>query len=355
MRFSIRPDKVPYSVPVPNNMGLVRYVLAFAVIVSHFNILTGSDLRFPIDCDVAVGGFFALSGFLVYGGYLRKANLRHYVVARMVRLLPAYFSAVVLFAVLLAAVSSRSPGDYFLSGHFVKYLVSNLFFLNFIEPALPGVFSSFDIPAVNGSLWTMKVEWLLCLSVPLVAWLVRKARGRATPVFVAVVLVSVAYRVFFHELYCATGRPVYSVLSRQFLGLMAFFYCGVLLYYWYGTFRRFKWPLMAAALLAFAFKGTAYNYDILVCPAAFAVLVVGFSMTGTGWGRWEAGRDNLSYNMYLLHFPVVQLAAFFRLPQLVGPALSLCLVLLVVLGLSAAVSAWVERPVMKYYRQRCRP
>lgn len=31
-----KPNIVPYSIPVPNNMGVVRYVLAFSVIVAHF-------------------------------------------------------------------------------------------------------------------------------------------------------------------------------------------------------------------------------------------------------------------------------------------------------------------------------
>lgn len=83
--------KVPYSIPVPNNMGMVRYLLAFAVVVAHFNGLVGADIRFPFTSYTAVGGFFALSGFLIYGSYLRRRNLRAYIVSRMVRLLPAYF------------------------------------------------------------------------------------------------------------------------------------------------------------------------------------------------------------------------------------------------------------------------
>lgn len=43
-----KPNIVPYSIPVPNNMGVVRYVLAFSVIVAHFNTLVGGDVWFPI-------------------------------------------------------------------------------------------------------------------------------------------------------------------------------------------------------------------------------------------------------------------------------------------------------------------
>ena len=84
------------------------------------------------------------------------------------RILPPYWATVVLFAILLGFCSA-SP-DYFLSGQFWKYLIANLCFVNFVEPALPGVFDGMEVTAVNGSLWTMKVEWMLYLSMPFASY-----------------------------------------------------------------------------------------------------------------------------------------------------------------------------------------
>lgn len=47
-----------------NSMGLVRYYLALAVVVAHFNAIFGTELYFPTSSYNAVGGFFALSDSL---------------------------------------------------------------------------------------------------------------------------------------------------------------------------------------------------------------------------------------------------------------------------------------------------
>ena len=59
-------------------MGMVRYILALAVIVHHFNVIFGTNYWLPVSSYHAVGGFFALSGFLVYGSYRRSPSLVYY-------------------------------------------------------------------------------------------------------------------------------------------------------------------------------------------------------------------------------------------------------------------------------------
>lgn len=71
----LKPNKVPYRTPQPNNMGVVRYVMAFSVLIAHFAIQTGADdVWWPISSYNAVGGFFAISGFLLVGNYLRSGR-----------------------------------------------------------------------------------------------------------------------------------------------------------------------------------------------------------------------------------------------------------------------------------------
>ncbi len=122
-----------------NNMDAIRYVLAFAVVVEHFNYLCGADIPFPIPASTGVGGFFALSGFLIYRNFEKRPGLRHYIAARARRILPPYLFIVLLCAFLLAAVSSLPAARYFTDPQWWRYLVSNALFLNFLEPSLPGV------------------------------------------------------------------------------------------------------------------------------------------------------------------------------------------------------------------------
>jgi len=340
--------KVPYSIPMPNNMGMVRYLLAFAVVVAHFNGLVGADIRFPFTSYTAVGGFFALSGFLIYGSYLRKRNLRAYIVSRMVRLLPAYFFIVLACAFGLVFVSSLSAQQYFTSPEFWKYLGANLTFMNFLQPTLPGVFDGLESPAVNGSLWTLKIEWMLYLSVPLTVWVVSKLKGRATLTFLMIFLISVAYRIVFRHLYEATGVQIYEILGRQMFGQLTYFYCGVLIYYWFDVFMRYRRVLLPVSLILILFPVHRYDLDILIDPVAFSTFVICLSMWGK-WGTWEGKRDNVSYNMYLVHCPICQLAACFGLKSLVGMWGCFFLVVAATILLSIFISRCIELPIRKQF------
>ena len=113
-------------------MDLVRYYLALSVLIAHFNYLTGFDIPWPTSSFTGVGGFFALSGFLVFGSFLKKRSVKIYLERRARRILPPYFFIVLLCAIGLVAVSDLSFSDYFQSEQWRKYMLANLSFLNFI-------------------------------------------------------------------------------------------------------------------------------------------------------------------------------------------------------------------------------
>ena len=339
-------DKVPYDIPVPNNMGMVRYVLALGVLTAHFNELAGGDIWWPVSSYNAIGGFFALSGFLLAGSWLRRPRLGSYIKSRALRILPAYWSAVLFFAVTLSLVSSA--GDYFHNAQFWKYLAANLSFLNFLQPDLPGVFDMLEVRAVNGSLWTMKVEWFLYLSLPLVSLLLVRYARHPGMVLAAVYLLSVAYRLFFRYLYSSTGNGIYEILSRQFLGQMMYFYSGVFIYYYFSLFMRFRrWLLLFSLVLAYV-DYPFYWMQVLIEPLAVTSLVIWFSMVGK-WGVAFGKHDNISYNIYLVHFPVVQLCAMYMLTDRIGMTAAFVSVVVATVALSLLLNRCVERPVQRFF------
>lgn len=340
----ITPNKVPYVIPTPNNMGVIRYLLAFAVIVAHFNTLVGGNIWFPITSYSGVGGFFALSGFLIYGSFLKHRDTWRYVRHRALRILPAYWATVLIFAIGLVSVSTLPACEYFMSPGFWKYLIANICFLNFIEPTLPGVFSDLARPAVNVSLWTMKVEWMLYLSVPIIAHLICKTRRQPVVIFISLFVVSIAYRLLFNQLYDHTGNEIYQILGRQFIGQLMYFYIGVIIYYYYDAFMHYKWMIITcSAALMLAGDYIPYFNEVLH-PLAFGSLVIWFSMVGR-WGTFEGRRDNVSYNMYLVHGPVLQLAAHFRLDSLLGIWGCFFTSLLAIVLLSFAINTCIEKPI----------
>lgn len=333
---------------MPNNMGIVRYILALAVIIAHFGTFTGTTVWFPVSSYNAVGGFFALSGFLIYGSYLRRpGDIRGYLRRRARRLLPSYWATVLLAALLLVFVSTLSASAYFSSSGFWKYLAANLTFLNFLAPDLPGVFASQPIHAVNGSLWTMKVEWLLYLSVPLVALLAGRTLRRSVAVFCTVYLLSSAWRICFLSLYESTGRHIFEILSRQFMGQLMYFYAGVLIYYFFDVLMSRRWLVISVCAILAALSSFIPFYSETLGPLVLAMIVIWFSMTGS-WGTWEGRHDNVSYGMYLLHAPIIQTLVSLEIIPLLGiwPSLILSIIL------SFAVAYIVETTLSRLFKPR---
>ncbi len=335
----------PYTVPMPNNMGVVRYILALAVVIDHFNLLAGARVPFPISSYQGVGGFFALSGFLIYGSYLRKGSVARYFYSRVKRLLPAYWLTVLLCALGLSAASSLGAWEYFTSGRFWRYLAANMSFLNFLEPGLPGVFEHSVSTAVDASLWTMKVEWCLYATPPLVVWLLRRTRLRGPVVFSGIYVLACAYRGLLVWLYNRTGTEVYSILGRQFLGQLSYFYVGVLWCRFLPVLRHHRTIIGIATLLLMALGSHIPAYGLWLEPAVTGTAVVWLSMVGR-WGTWEGRRDNISFNIYLLHWPVIQLLVQYTASRPLPAGALLALALAATFLLSLAMNT-AERAIRR--------
>ncbi len=69
------------------------------------------------------------------------------------------------------------------------------------------------------------------------------------------------------------------------------------------------------------------------------------------WGTFEGRRDNVSYNMYLVHGPILQLAAYFDLSSLLGMWGCFLISLLVIILLSLAINVCVEKPIQHRFRR----
>jgi len=111
-----------------------------------------------------------ISGLLIYRSYMRSSSPGSYFEKRIRRIYPAYFTVIVVAAIALFPLSVVSASQYFGWG-FWKYLGANLVFLNFLAPTLPGVFTLNSISAVNGALWTLKIEVAFYLFVPILHFL----------------------------------------------------------------------------------------------------------------------------------------------------------------------------------------
>jgi len=287
-----------------NNFDLLRLLFAGTVCLVHSYELSGYQqlgwIASILSSAVAVKAFFVVSGFLIFMSFERSSSLASYASKRARRIYPAYFFVVMLCALGLTFVSSKNPGEYF-SLTWVKYVFSNLIFLNFLQPSLPGVFEANKFAAVNGALWTLKIEVMFYLTVPFFVYLFRKFAH--LPILVLIYCSSVAYVWLLAAIAERTGSGMYVELGRQLPGQLSYFISGAFFYYFLALFeRRALYFVIAASLIL------AVNMFLplpLFEPFALATIVIFFGLF-LHLGNFGKFGD-FSYGVYILHFPIIQL------------------------------------------------
>lgn len=163
-----------------DNYLLLRHIAAALLIYSHSYALAtaargDSDivaLLLPgfYGGKVAVLLFFAISGFLVTGSYLRHPHLLRFVGARVLRIYPAYVICLVLSLLATGLWFTRlSPAEFFATREAWSYLFHNLG-LTGLRYTLPGAYDASGYPGVvNGSLWSLALEARLYLYLAVLA------------------------------------------------------------------------------------------------------------------------------------------------------------------------------------------
>lgn len=299
-----------YSVPCRlrrNNFDLLRLVFATMVCLVHAHQLSGLRqlgwIAKTFSSSVAVKGFFVVSGFLIFMSYDRSPTLASYAGKRFRRIYPAYFTVVMLCAFGLFAASSKPVGDYF-SLVWLKYLAANLSFLNFFQLTLPGVFESNRLAAVNGALWTLKIEVMFYLAVPVFALLFR--RLGQLPILLATYCGSVLYVVLCETLAQRTGSGLYRELGNQLPGQLSYFMAGAAFYYYRLWFEQnAKYLVTAAGLVLLAHRFFPLP---LLEPIALGTVVVFLGLFAYVGNCGKYG--DFSYGVYILHFPIIQLLIY---------------------------------------------
>jgi peptidoglycan/LPS O-acetylase OafA/YrhL len=293
-----------------NNFDLLRFAFAFIVFLYHSHILSGNPhlagLSHWLSADFAVESFFVISGFLVFMSYENSASVTDYFSKRVRRIYPAYFAVVMVAALGGALITSLPLGEYF-SSAWLRYVVANLSFLNFLTPELPGVFQGNRVHAVNGALWTLKIEVMFYVSVPVIA--IVCARFGRWQVLATLYVFSVAYALGMDYFARETGRELYMQLGRQLPGQLSYFLAGAACYYFLPFFARYwRWGFLAG--LAVLLLPLPRVLETLLVPAALGIFVTFLAVGGRYLGNFGRYGD-FSYGIYIIHFPVIQtLVAF---------------------------------------------
>ena len=292
-----------------NNFDLLRLGFATTVVLWHCHVLSQADalkvLAPFFSADLGVKGFFVVSGFLVLKSCDQSSSLRSYFGKRARRIYPAY-CAVVAAAFLLGAAFTALPlGEFLLGGGF-SYLGWNLVFLNFMSPTLPGIFDANPWREVNGALWTLKIEVMFYALVPLLLALCR--RLGALRVLLALYALSVIYTAMLLHLHASDGRLIWAQLQRQLPGQLTYFLVGGALYLYFDWAQKNWRALGAIAAVSFLICWLSGDprADALFQPLALGIAVI-FAAYGLPYLGNAARFGDLSYGLYIIHFPLIQI------------------------------------------------
>lgn len=321
-----------------NALNFVRLCLASAVILSHAWPVGGFGNHFTVGFGGwSVGGFFAISGYLIAGSRMRS-SLLPYLWRRALRILPAFWACLIGIAAVIAPVSALIAGETYEIESGLGYVFRNAA-LSINQLGIDDTLLSVPFAGVwNSSLWTLFYEFgaYIFAGVILTVPLLRKHGAVSSAVLF--VLIVIAQPLAHGPLEVTTNLYLNSIK------LGAFFVAGMLLYFLREHIHLKTWlaPAALVIFIALSVLGLAEWYGQL--PFAFLVLWIGAVLP-----LRIGSRNDISYGLYIWAFPVQQLIIVAGLAWL-GIWGTTALAFIVTIPLAWASWTFIEKPAMRLGR-----
>ncbi|MCB1476441.1 MAG: acyltransferase [Rhodobiaceae bacterium] len=334
-----------------NNFDILRLAAAIAVIVSHaFYLQSGLNSDEPLATSTglplgwhAVQVFFIISGFLIFASFERRRGLGAFVLARVLRIMPAFIAAALFVVLAVGPMVTELPlSEYFRPAGIFAFLGDTLIFFD-TDMVLPGAFTNLPTHVPLGTIWTLKYEIFSYAGLAFAGWLGLTRHGLFY-VLSAIGLVALGFIVH--------ANP--EILERfgalqHLLRLGGCFLLGMIAWHWRERIPLHFGGVAALAILAILLRDTAVYRPALYVAEAYGVMWFAFSAFGTRMPRLSF---DYSYGIYLIGFPVQQVV---RLWFADNSAIAQLAIALPVAILLAAISwHFLEKPFMslKDYRWR---
>ncbi len=340
-------------IPEHNSFHGIRLICCIIVVIEHCLVKTNYpgvvlDLR-----SIAVDVFFALSGFWVYISASRANSWKEYSIKRIKRILPMYYTVVIMSAVLLSTLSNNSLLEYFLSKSLLRYLLANLFFLNFLGESLPGVFNG---EAVNGSLWTIKIEVAFYFILPIIIILCNsfanrtdaeeKKKKRVNAILLILVLLSLTLSYGIILATSKLGLP--RSFSYQIQWYLPLFIFGMLFAINYDFLLKY-YKILALIFLAICII-YCVSKSIYIWPFYCAGIAYLCIATGAKCRFLSFIKQDFSFPIYLTHYPILMSLnelGCFKVSYVFGITLTLCISFLFAFPLSVFQRRIIDKKYIK--------
>jgi peptidoglycan/LPS O-acetylase OafA/YrhL len=338
-----------YAQEPQNNYLLLRLVAALLVIYGHSYAITKlagrmdliqRALRFTYAGEVGVDAFFVISGFLVTASYLNRRSWPEFMKARCLRIFPGLLVCLLVIVFMLGpVVTSLEPAAYLTDPALYTGLLRNLTLVD-LHLRLPGVFDQLPQPgAVNGSLWTLPVEFMLYILLGIFGVVGILFSRRWYGLFIlacCVAALGLSMRVHFFA-----DKSLY-------LRLLLLFAAGSVIRVYADRIPLSNWIFAGLTLLTALFyhhRGLEPMFTVWLVYAVFWAAYIPDL-------HWSNRMGDYSYGLYIYAFPIEQTLRQY-IPDIQPVELFLCASLLT---LGCAMLSWhfVEHPALDLKKVRFR-
>lgn len=326
-----------------NNLNIIRYVAASAVLVSHAWPLTiGAGTAEPLEefsghslGRLAVYVFFAISGFLITASFTRSSTVMRFVSARIMRLMPGLVVSLIFVGLVLGPFTTNLPVVNYLSDPQTwRFIIANTT-LVWPQYTLPGVFENNLYPTVEGSIWTL-IHEVACYGFVFICGIAGLLRsGWRMGLVLGLYAVSWIGTALLADLI----HP--RLILLQTLSLP--FVLGMSAWVWRDRVPLSGWAALGLLGLWGALRDTPLAYPALIAAVGYGALWLAY-VPASGWLRAYNQVGDYSYGTYIYAFPLQGLVVW-----AVGPTSPLAHVVLALpLTLVFAIASWhlIEAPAM---------
>lgn len=350
--FELLPSVKIVSSHAENNFNLIRLILAFLVIVSHSpEIIDGNRSREFLTGvfhtlsfgEVAVDGFFLLSGYLIVKSWTSAPFAWSFLQKRVLRIYPGFLVATCVAVVLVGPLGAESVSQYFAS-FWKGGMVKNILLLS--PPVTPETFVGKPHPGVNNAMWTVHFEFICYFTVLAVGISYGFRRRKFFTIFLALCISAFAAKqlgALANLGISANGTDV------SLIRFYAFFFTGAA-YYIYRDKVRHSGLLALASLLALGcgmFIASLAEISLLVFGSYLMFYFAFYRIPG---GASFASLPDASYGLYLYGWPAGRLLTWY-VPEITPVSL---IVLTTFAAYLCGLGSWylIEKPALALKRRQ---
>ena len=332
-----------------NNLTALRWFAAGLVLYGHAFVFLGLPeplfLQWVPMGPLGVYIFFAISGYLVAQSWERDPHVLRFLAKRALRIFPGLAVCTLLSVLVLGPLlTTLDAGTYWRNEHTRGYLTNMALYITY---HLPGVFANNRLPhAVNGSLWSLPVEFFMYLLLALLGLLAAAFKAVSNRLLAWAVGVMALVFMLLAALWAGTTTEalvIYRTDLRQVPMCGVYFLVGASLY----CFKLTKYFTLSNVLLALVLwlcLGVQPHWFAMAAWVVLPFVVLAFGLARQPWLVRMHAHD-YSYGIYIYAFPVQQTLVSFW-PEMALPAYLLS-TLVITVALAALSWHFVEKPALK--------